>query len=369
MTVFTVMVPPTLLRDALARLTTPFDPDAYLSLLHPLWGTKLRGVVEAVSPVTAEAAALTIRPSAGWPGHRPGQFVTVGVDVDGVRHHRCYSLTSPPGARDHRGPLIEITVREDPAGTVSPHLVRRTRPGDVVRLSPPAGELTPEFTSGAVLLVTGGSGLTPAIGMLRWLDRERPRGADVVLLHHATDPDRCLHRDELERLADEHEWLRVVTTYTRERGRRRRGTRLDATRLERLCDDWRERTTYACGPEPLLADMGALWEREGIAERLHVERFTSPVGPRSDAVLAGATVRFASSGIDVRSDGEASLLELAERAGLTPPSGCRTGVCHTCSTLLEDGCSLDLRDGRPAEPGQHVQLCVSAPASDLTLQL
>lgn len=359
------MISPGVVGRALARLTTPFDPDAYLSFLHPLWGTKLRGVVEAVTPVTAEAAAITIRPSAGWPGHVPGQFTTLGVDVRGVRHHRCYSITSAPGTRDRRGPLIEVVVQAVPGGTVSQHLVHDVRPGEVVRLSAPAGELTPDVHAGPVLFVTGGSGLTPALGVLRALDRERPAGADVVVLHHATDPGRCLHLEEMERLDRTIEGVRITTTFTRTGPRRH----LDAERLEHLCPDWRERTAYVCGPEAMVATATDLWQREGLGDRLLVERHTQPRAAAAAAPLDGATVRFAASGVEVLAEGSTSLLELAERAGLPAPAGCRSGICHTCSTRLAEGCTLDLRDGRESVAGEHVQLCVSAAASDVTLDL
>ena len=87
------------------------------------------------------------------------------------------------------------------------------------------------------------------------------------------------------------------------------------------------------------------------------------------APLDGATVRFAASGVEVLAEGSTSLLELAERAGLPAPAGCRSGICHTCSTRLAEGCTLDLRDGRESVAGEHVQLCVSAAASDVTLDL
>jgi ferredoxin-NADP reductase len=361
----------------LRQLSSPLDPDAYLSLLNPRWGTRLRGVIERVEPVTAEAASLTIRPGRAWTGHLPGQFVTVGVDVDGVRHHRCYSLTSPAG--DPRSP-IEITVQATEAGVVSNHLVHRARPGDVVQLSTAEGEFTLPGAGGdgsrewepiaplpPLLFVTGGSGLTPVIGMLRTLSGSAT-APDVVLLHHATDPGRCLFLDELERLDRHHDWLRVVTTFTRSGDRP--ASRFGLTRLDVLCPDWREREVYACGPEPLLDAVEAHCTGAGASGQVHTERFV--LGrqlPADPSAGDEGVARFASSAIEVPSDGATPLLELAEQAGLAPASGCRMGICHTCSTRLEQGCVRDLRDGRLLESGQHVQVCVSAAVGDVTLDL
>ena len=127
------------LLDAAAVLTTPLLPDDYLGQLNPLWSTREpRGRVEAVMAETRDCVTLWLRPGRGWPAHVPGQYVRVGVDVDGVRHWRTYSLTSVPRRRDGR---IAITVKRDPGRAG----VRRTsstsaRQGMLVRLAPPTGE-------------------------------------------------------------------------------------------------------------------------------------------------------------------------------------------------------------------------------------
>lgn len=350
----------TSLARLLGRLTTPLDADAYLSLVNPRWGTRLRGVIERVSPVTDSAATVSIRPGVRWGGHRPGQFVTVGVDVDGVRHQRCYSLTSLPSTRG----LIDITVQAHEGGTVSTHLVHDARPGDVVQLSQADGDFTlPDRIPDRLLFVTGGSGITPIIGMLRWLATQGRR-PDTVLLHHATAAQRCLFLDELDEMGRAQDWLRVTTTFTGEPG----GRRLDGRRLDELCTDWRDRDAYVCGPTTLLDVAADNWDAAGRLDQLHVERFTPDLLlPPHDDRAGTSVARFAASDVDVLADPGTPLLEVAEDAGLTPPAGCRMGICRTCSTRLEQGCVRDLRDGRILSAGQHVQLCVSAAAGDVVL--
>lgn len=346
----------------LRRLTTPFDPDAFLTLVDPLAGSTLRGRVERVTPLTDSAAAVSIRPGRSWAGHVPGQFVTVGVDVDGVIHQRCYSLTSIPGSEDG---TIEISVQATDGGTVSNQLVRRTRPGDVVRLSQATGDFTLGPADDTLAFITGGSGITPVMGMLRWLAQHRP--CDVVVLHHATDPDRCMYLDELQELAAVHPWIRLHVSFTRAGG-----ARLDGHRLDELCPDWQQRSTYVCGPAPLLDFATDHWEASAVLDRLHVERF-SPVprigGSGCDGMSGTTLARFERSDVDVLADDGTPLLEIAEGAGLAPPSGCRMGICHTCSTRLVAGSMRDLRDGRVHQAGQHVQICVSSAVDDVTLDI
>src|SRR5256885_12018435 len=126
---------PQLQRKALnaARfLFTPLLPDDYLELINPLWSTReLRGRIERVERETPDAVTILIKPGWEWPGHRPGQYLRLGIEVDGVHHWRAYSLTSDPGRSDGR---IAITPKLVESGTVSPFLFSRVRPGAVVRL-------------------------------------------------------------------------------------------------------------------------------------------------------------------------------------------------------------------------------------------
>src|SRR4051794_32524106 len=103
------------MNSLLDRLAAPLDLDAVLAACSPRWGRR-RGVIESIVPRTTTAASIRIRPGRDWDGHEAGQHVTIGVDVDGVRHQRCYSLTSAPDAADD---CIEITVQAVADGTVS----------------------------------------------------------------------------------------------------------------------------------------------------------------------------------------------------------------------------------------------------------
>ena len=133
-------------RDGLMRVlgavTTPLVPADYLDVIDPLRsGAALRGRIQAITPETADAATVLIRPGRGWQGHLPGQYVRIGIDVDGVRLWRAYSLTSGP----RRDGLIAITVKAIPDGKgQQPHRAPRppgdghpARPGH--RRLPPAG--------------------------------------------------------------------------------------------------------------------------------------------------------------------------------------------------------------------------------------
>ena len=123
------------LRERVRRLAdaavTPLDLDDVLDVFHPLrGGAELRGRIVQVLPETAESATIVIKPGRDWAGHQPGQYVRVGVDVDGVRLWRTYSLTHGPRADG----CLSLTVKAIPGGVVSSHLVHRARPGQMIQL-------------------------------------------------------------------------------------------------------------------------------------------------------------------------------------------------------------------------------------------
>ncbi|NYG54461.1 ferredoxin reductase [Nocardioides perillae] len=358
-------VPPTVSRRAwrLAELAvTPLVPADYLDLVSPLRaGADLRGRIEEITHETADAATVVIRPGADWQGHVPGQYLRLGIDVDGVRHWRAYSLTHGPRA-DGR---ISITVKAVPDGVVSTHLVREARPGTLVHLEQAAGEFVLPVEGGRFLFVTAGSGITPVIGMLRnlfpstdegVLRPERSAVHDVVVVHVApTRPDSIFIRD-LEAL-DAAGAIRLVARYDDQHGL------LDVDRLDELVPDLAERRTLACGPAGLLDALAAHHEARGL--ELVTEQF------RTARVEAGegGTVTFA-DGTVVEADGATPILDAAEAEGVLMPSGCRMGICFGCVLPMTSGAVRDLRNGAvtTAVPGETnpdgvpVQTCVSAPA-------
>lgn len=347
-------------RDLAGRLTTPLHPDDYLSLLNPLWSAReLRGRVEEVVPETEDAATLVIRPGWGWDfQHRAGQYIGIGVEVDGRYHWRSYSLSSPP-QRDRR--LLTITVRAMPEGFLSEHLVKELRPGAIVRLAAPAGDFVlPNPPPARMLFLVGGSGITPVMAMLRTLDR-RATMPDVLLVYSSPTEERMIFRDELRAMSGRHPGLRLHEQHTDYDGMFELGS------LDEICPDWRERGTWACGPGPMLEAAEAWWDEAGIRDRLHLERFTLELG---EAGAEGGVITFRSSGKTIEVDGATTLLEAGEQAGVGMPYGCRMGICHTCTLTMTSGRIKDLRNGEEhSEPNEQVQTCTTAACGDVVLDI
>ena len=206
------------LRERAVRLaemvTTPLLPVDYLDLFDPLRsGAALRGRIEAVHHETRDAASLVIRPGRDWLLHRTGQYVRIGIDVDGVRQWRAYSITS---VLDRADGCFTITVKAIPGGLVSTHLVLKAQPGLVVQLDQAMGEFVlPQTRPARVLFVTAGSGITPVMGMLRNAVHELE---DVVVVHTAPVPAEVVFGGELRALAAEGRIRLVERVEQAERG-------------------------------------------------------------------------------------------------------------------------------------------------------
>ncbi len=352
-------------RRAGDKLTTPLLPDDYLRLLNPLWSSReLRGRIEKVVPETEDAATLVIRPGWGWRyDHRPGQYVGIGVQVEGKFQWRSYSVSSPPR---RSGRTIAITVRAMPEGLLSAHLVNGLEPGTIVRLALPEGDFVlPDPPPDRMLFLVGGSGVTPVMAMLRTLDRRaRDNGRampDVVMHYSSPTADRMIFRDELARLADEHESLTVHELHTDTDGM------LELADLDTICPDWQERETWACGPAPMLDAITDHFETTGLEDRLHVERFSLALGGDGGE---GGTITFTNTGKTVDVDGATTVLEAGEEAGIGMPYGCRMGICHTCTITKASGTMRDLRNGDEySQPNEQVQTCVCVAVGDVTLNI
>ena len=351
------------LRRLVGQVTTPLLPDDYLKLVNPLWSAReLRGKVVEVRRETADSATLVIKPGWGFSfDYQPGQYIGIGVLIDGRWKWRSYSLTSAPDATSASGArTITITVKAMPEGFLSTHLVDGLRPGTVVRLAAPQGNFVmPDPAPAAVLFVTAGSGITPVMSMLRTLAR-RGQITDIVHVHSAPTESDVMFGAELAALDREHPGYRLLSRSTRTEGR------LDLAQLGELVPDWRDRQAWVCGPEAMLNDAERVWADAGMAERLHLERFAVS---RAAEHGVGGTVTFERSGKELTVDGATPLMDAGEQVGIRMPFGCRMGICQSCVVGLVDGHVRDLRTGAEHDPGTRIQTCVSAASGDCVLDV
>ena len=344
----------------MSSLFTPLLPDDYLELINPLWSTQeLRGRIERIEREAGDAATIVIRPGFEWEGHEPGQYLRVGVVVDGKDHWRAYSLTSEPDRGDS---CICITPKLVQEGVVSPFFVRQVKPGSIVRLGGVEGDFVlPDPLPERLLFISAGSGITPIMSMLRSLDR-RDAVDDVAHLHSARSEDDVIFGPRLQDLDNRRDGYRLHLQLTGEQGR------MKPADLDQLCPDWRDREAFVSGPEEMLDALASHWQEHADPECLHMERFQPKVGGGEEG--EGGRITFTESGCETQSDGSKPILVAGEEAGLELPFGCREGICHTCVGKLRSGRVRDMRNGKVhGEDGETIRTCINAPEGAVEIEL
>ena len=326
------------------------------SLVRRTLTGQVHGRIVAVDRSATGSVGLTIEANSNWAGFQAGQYTQLSVEIDGVRQTRCYSMCS---AADSGSKRFQLGIKAQSDGLVSQWLVANAEVGQVVGLTPAAGEFVlPEERPERILLISGGSGITPVLSMLRTLCAEGHAGP-VTFLHYNQSPEGVLFADEIDALAAAHPNVRVVYHFN---------AYISDEHLAAAEPQWRDADAFVCGPGPMMDAVRAHYEAAGAPQRFHNEAFTLAafVGEAGDV---GGAVRFGASGIDVASDGR-TLLEQAEAAGLTPLHGCRMGICHTCPRRLAAGTVRNAVTGElTTDRDVDVRLCVSVPVGDVEIDL
>jgi glycine betaine catabolism B len=330
--------------------------------------------------------------------YKPGQFVTLELEIGGEEVLRSYSISSTP-SRPHS---LEITVKrvpasskDVPAGLVSNWLHDNLKVGSEIRLSGPMGKFSCfQYPSQKLLFISAGSGITPMMGMSRWLC-DTTADCDVVFLHSARTPTDIIYQQELMLLSARHKKFHPLVTVTQDSaGCNWLGLkgRVTASMLQLSVPDFLQRVIFVCGPEAFMSGIKQTLESLNFPmDNFHKESFGSPkaaskvakptipapaapeapavVGLRGllnrevapevlppisvnspPAIAADAapiedpletvgqiTVVFAKSGQNVACDGEESVLEVAESQGIKIRSSCRSGNCGTCKKRKVEG--------------------------------
>ncbi|MDB9375186.1 FAD-binding oxidoreductase [Nodularia sphaerocarpa] len=321
--------------------------------------------------------------------YKPGQFVTLDLEINGEQVLRSYSISSTP-SKPH---TLEITVKrvppppgagsDIPQGLVSNWLHDNVTVGSEIKLSGPMGKFTC-FANPApkLLLISAGSGITPMMSMSRWIC-DTGSDCDVFFFHCARSPRDIIFRQELELMSARHDHFHLAISITRKEpgySWLSMTGRLDAAMLQLVAPDFRERTVYVCGPNAFMEGVKQMLEEIGFpmqnyyeesfgpakkqkksppvlplppaevglkqmlnnlltvpSPSLSIERnspaiasVTAPVPTPTPSASSQTAVLFSKSGKEVTSDGEDSILELAEQEGVKIRSSCRAGSCGAC---------------------------------------
>ncbi|MDH2346074.1 molybdopterin-dependent oxidoreductase [Bradyrhizobium sp. SSUT77] len=313
----------------------------------------------------ADVVGLTLRPVDGGPipAFRPGQFVSLRIG----EAIRSYSLT---GAAIPAPDAYRIGVRHIEGGQVSTAVRHDLAPGDTVELqSPKGGFVLPLRNEFPIVLIAGGIGITPFLSYLETLEggADEPR----VTLHYGcrNSESRPFHQ-RLEALQQRLPNLTLVTHLSCPRS----GDCFDRLGRFTVSDIdaglLRERARiYMCASDEMMDEVGADLQARGVPVfEIFKERFRSPAPPALDGLMS-RRIHFARSARTLTWSPQtplASILAVAENAGIAIPSGCRVGQCESCVVPIKTGEVRHLVDCPELDDG-HCLTCQAVPLSDLVI--
>jgi 3-ketosteroid 9alpha-monooxygenase subunit B len=272
--------------------------------------------------------------------YRPGQFLTLRLPWQGEHLLRCYSMSSAPTVDAQ----LRVTVKRVVEGRGSNWICDHVQVGDVIEVMQPAGVFVPQSLDGEFLLFAGGSGITPVFSILRSV-LLRGRG-QVRLVYANRDEESIIFREALKDLLEQYaDRLDVIHLLDSVQGRP------TVSLLKRLSRGYENAQAFICGPGPYMdAAEQALQELKLPAENIHVERFVSLPSEESrdeeqQAVLtesaevdqAQISIELDGQHFELQCQGDETILDAAEKAGIDLPYSCMAGMCASCMCEVTEG--------------------------------
>nr|WP_086940491.1 iron-sulfur cluster-binding domain-containing protein [Thaumasiovibrio occultus] len=299
---------------------------------------------------TTDAVTLTLE--GHWPHQaKPGQYVILGVDIDGERCYRAYSLCAP--SDDNR---LQVTIKKVPQGKVSTYVVDVLSEGEMLDVSAPMGQFNCVDIAhhSQVLLLSAGSGVTPLMAMARhWQTIDNP--PQFHFIHCAPNAEEMIFAHALTTLADKGQASLVYTRAHAEESSQQPpkqdaptsvlAGRLTQAQLLTLCPDIAHRSVFICGPEAFMAD-ATQWVTNLGCTSVYQEHFSGPAtseltpelevleSAQSDSVVKIAVPSF---GVEQEVAQGSALIDGLEAAQLPVIAACRSGVCGSCKCKVESG--------------------------------
>jgi len=334
----------------------------------PGWrADRFRSHIMDVREESADMYSLVIKPNSKWKGFKAGQYVELTVEKDGAWMSRYFSISSSPAYFEKTG-LIELSIRIQEDGRITPWLPKALKAKSVVNLSQAMGEFTLNPEHQTVCMIAGGSGITPFRSMLQQLDMARPSHGNqfITLMYYARSSEHFLFEQEFKSIAGNNSNIELKLINSEQQGN------ITASQLEVHALAENDTHFYICGPSPMIVLARKLLKDLNVSDtHVHYE-FFGPEPVSLNVQTDGAAILFerSSKQIESQANETSTLLEIAEENDLKPVSGCRMGVCHQCICQKKTGVVYNTKTQTYSDTGaQEIQLCISVPVNDVVLDL
>ncbi len=346
-----------------------------IQIVAPQWTTDAyRASVVDIRDELSDMYTLVLAPQAGWldkewPNFKAGQYIELMVEKNGARVLRCFSISSSPAHYARTG-LIELSIRQQYKGKMTPWMRQQLQLGSFVNISAPQGDFTLLASADAnkKLFIAGGSGITPFRSMLQQQalnPSSLQTDQNIHLLYYSRNDKEIAFKHELASLQEQHPGITITFIDSSVEGF------VSADHLLKYCADFHQRTAYVCGPSPMIQQARKVLSELGLSsDKVHFEYFGA--APIEIENTQQGVVHFAASQqvLVTEKDNTQTLLEHAEAQGLSPVSGCRIGVCHQCICKKKSGVVFNTRTQKFSDTGsEEIQLCISVAQGDVVLDI
>ncbi len=363
---------------------------AFMNPINTQTWTSGRHVVRCVKVIQETEDVRTFCFSAEMPVmyfFKPGQFITLELEIDGQQVMRSYTISSSPSVPYS----FSVTIKRVSDGLVSNWIHDNLVEGFELAVHGPVGEFNNiDYPAEKVLLLSGGVGITPLMSMSRWCF-DTNSAVDMAFVHSARTPKDIIYRRELEymdsripsfNLSIICEGYDIGESWCGYTGY------LNSNMLHLITPDFMEREIFCCGPAAYMSAIKTILKESGFPmERYHEESFgSSPEEVMDDAVEQAEFAQDQLNNIDESAlhlveftkTGKGSQIvpgetvhEAAAKVGLHIPKACGMGICGTCKVYKKSGEVVMTHNGgitdSDVEEG-YILSCCSVPQGDVAVE-
>jgi ferredoxin-NADP reductase len=312
-----------------------------------------RAKIHKVVKFSSAYVEITLKPEKKWPKHRAGQHIHLTIEANGRLLTRTFTITSSSDEHDLTG-LIKLLVKVDERGRFTGQLFNVLNTQMWCNISKPYGEFTVKSLKKPLLMVAGGSGITPFISML---SQHLPQIKESVsLVYYAKE--------------GEHQFIKRLNSLQIKYDNFSFNlcARKTSQSVEHYVNEHKLSDVYCCGPFKMMEEVQRVCDAAGTPYYQEVFGVSKRPLNKTESCSNKLTLKLKQSSIHIKSQG--TLLEQLESHNLPVVRGCGIGICHQCQCVKNTGVVRDIRTGQLSDRGQQlIQLCVSEPVSDLDLSL
>ncbi len=316
----------------------------------------IKAEVEAIKNENENILSIKLKPNRKWNGFIAGQYIEIQLKINAVNYTRIFSISSSEKDFTESG-TITLTIQKQEQGKVTPWLFEKLQAGDFIKISDAKGNFNLPQTNNPLLMIAGGSGITPFYALLCECEKEK---RNAVLLYYAKN-NQHIFKDKLYKLSEKnHITIHYLSSDTH--------GRLNKKQLGKYCPDYYFRQIFICGPNTMIADTTNLLVQNGVeAEHIFSEYF-KPYSYPSASQFAHQKSTIIYKQKTITANGNATLLEQLEASGEQPKHGCRMGLCKECQCTKKSGIVYNTLTQKFSESTpETIQLCVSIPVGEVEI--